>query len=47
MATINSVATTQTLQDNLQKLGVFEVTVKGNIDKVSAEFHTNYSQLLA
>jgi hypothetical protein len=47
LATIDSVATTQTLQDNLQNLGVFAVTVKGNINKVNAEFDTNYSQLLA
>ena len=47
LATIDSVATTQTLRDNLQNLGVFAVMVKGNIDKVNAEFDTNYSQLLA
>jgi hypothetical protein len=47
LATIDSVATTQTLQDNLQNLGVFAVTVKGDIDKINAEFDTNYSQLLA
>ncbi len=47
LATIDSVATTQTLQDNRQNLGVFAVTVKGDIDKVNAEFDTNYSQLLA
>ncbi len=47
LATIDSIATTQTLRDNLQNLGVFAVMVKGNIDKVNAEFNTNYSQLLA
>jgi hypothetical protein len=47
LATIDSVATTQTLWDNLQNLGVFAVTVKANIDKINAEFDTNYSQLLA
>jgi hypothetical protein len=47
LATIDSVATTQTLRDNLQNLGVFAVTVKGDIDKINAEFDTNYSQLLA
>ncbi len=47
LVTINSVATTQTLRDNLQNLGVFAVTVKGDIDKVKVEFDTNYSQLLA
>jgi len=47
LATIDSVATTQTLRDNLQNLGVFAVTVKGDIDKINAESGTNYSQLLA
>ena len=47
LATIDSVATTQTLRDNLQNLGVFAVTVKGDIDKINAEFDTNYSQLIA
>jgi len=47
LATIDSVATTQTLWDNLQNLGVFAVTVKGDIDKINAEFDTNYSQLIA
>jgi len=47
LTTIDSVATTQTLQDNLQNLGVFAVTVKSEIDKINAEFDTNYSQLLA
>jgi hypothetical protein len=47
LATIDSVATTQTLRDNLQNLGVFAVTVQGDIDKINAEFDTNYSQLLA
>jgi len=47
LATIDSVATTQTLQDNLMNLGVFAVTIRGNIDKINAEFDTNFSQLLA
>ncbi len=47
LATIDSVATTQTLRDNLQNLGMFAVTVKGDIDKINVEFDTNYSQLLA
>jgi len=47
LTAIDSVATTQTLRDNLQNLGVFAVTVKGNIDKINAEFDTNYLQLLA
>jgi len=47
LATIDSVATNQTLRDNLQNLGVFAVTVKDDIDKINVEFDTNYSQLLA
>jgi hypothetical protein len=48
LATIGSIATTtQTLRDNLQNLGLFAVTVKGDIDKINTEFDTNYSQLLA
>ena len=41
LASIDSFATTQTLRDNLQNLGMFAVMVKGNIDKVNAEFDTN------
>jgi hypothetical protein len=44
---MDSVTTTQTLRDNLQNLGMFAVTVKGDIDKINTEFDTNYSQLLA
>jgi len=47
LTAIDSVATTQTLRDNLQNLGVYAVTVKGDIDKINTEFDTNYSQLLA
>jgi len=47
LATIDSVATTQTLRDNLQNLGVFAAMNKGNINKINVEFDTNYSQLLA
>ena len=46
LATIDSVATTQTLRDNLQNLGVFAVMVKGDIDKINTEFDTIYSQLV-
>jgi hypothetical protein len=45
LATIDSVATTQPLRDNLQNLGVFAVTGKGDIDKINVKFDTNYSQL--
>jgi hypothetical protein len=34
LATVNCIATTQTLCDNLQSLGVYAATVSGNIDKV-------------
>ncbi len=47
LATINSVATTQTLWDNLQLLGVFAATVSGDIDKLHNKFDKNYSQLIA
>jgi hypothetical protein len=47
LATMDSVATTQTLRDNLQNLGTFAATVKGEIDKIHTEFDKNYSQLLS
>jgi hypothetical protein len=47
LATIDFIATTQTLQDNLQNLMVFAVTVSGDIDKINTEFDSNYSQILA
>jgi hypothetical protein len=47
LATIDSVATTQMLRDNLQSLGVHAAMVSGNIDKVHNEFNKNYSQLIA
>jgi hypothetical protein len=47
LATINSVATTQTLRKNLQSLGTYAATVSGNIDKVHSKFDKNYSQLIA
>jgi hypothetical protein len=46
LATINSVATTQTLHDNLQSLGTYATTVSGNIVKVHSEFDKNYSRLI-
>jgi len=36
LAPIDSITTTQTLQDKLQNSGVFAVTVKGDIDKINA-----------
>jgi hypothetical protein len=47
LATINSVATTQALRDNLHALGTFASTVSGNIDKINSEFDKNYSQIIA
>jgi hypothetical protein len=47
LARIDLIATTQTLWDNLQNLGVFAETVSGNIDKISSEFDQNHSQIVA
>ncbi len=47
LATTISIATTQTLHNNLQSLGVFAATVSGNIDKLHNEFDKNYSLLIA
>jgi hypothetical protein len=47
IATINSVATTQTLCDNLQSLGTYAAMVSGDINKVHNESNKNYSQLIA
>jgi hypothetical protein len=38
LATINSVATTQTLRDNLQSLGTYAATVSRDINKVHSKF---------
>ena len=47
LATINSIATTQTLRDNLQNLGVYAAMVNGDIDMINSEFDQNYSQIIA
>ncbi len=47
LATIDSVATTQALRDNLHALGTFASTVSGNIVKINSEFDKNYSQIIA
>ncbi len=47
LATINSVATTQSLRDNLHALGTFSVTVNRDITKIHKELDSNYQQLLA
>ena len=38
LAAINSIATTQTLRDNLQNLGVYAAMVNGDIDMINSEF---------
>jgi hypothetical protein len=45
--TIDSAATTQTFCKNLQNLGVFAMTVNGDINKIHGKFDRNHSQLLA
>jgi hypothetical protein len=40
LTTVDSIATTQTLQDNLQNLTVFAATVSGNIDKINTSCST-------
>jgi hypothetical protein len=47
LATIDTVASTQTLRDNLQNLGVFVARVNGNINKIHGKFDKNFSQLIA
>jgi hypothetical protein len=47
LAIIDSIATTQTLQENLQNLRVFAVTVNGDINKINDKFDRNHLQLLA
>jgi len=47
LATIDTVATTQVLRDNLNNLGVFAATVNGDINKINGKFNKNYTQLLA
>jgi hypothetical protein len=39
LTTINSVASTQMLRDNLQHLSLFAETVSGNINKINTEFN--------
>jgi hypothetical protein len=44
---IDSVATTQSLRNNLLALGMYASTVGGNIDKINTEIDQNYSQIIA
>jgi hypothetical protein len=47
LATIGFIATTQTLHENLQNLGVFATMVNGNINNIHGKFDRKHSQLLA
>jgi hypothetical protein len=47
LVTIDSIATTQTLRDNLKNLSVFAATISVDIDKIKTEYNTNNSQILA
>ncbi len=47
LATIDSITTMQTLQENLQNLEVFAATVNGDINKIHGKFDRNHLQLLA
>jgi hypothetical protein len=47
LTTMDSVATKQTLHENLQALATFTATVQGDIDKIHEEFNKNYSQLIS
>ncbi len=41
LVTIDSIATTQTLHNNLQSLGTYAATVSGDINKLHSEFNKN------
>jgi hypothetical protein len=47
LTTMDSVATNQSLRENLQALATFAATVQGDIDKIHEEFDKNYSQLIS
>ncbi len=47
LATINSIATTETLRANLNNLPSYAATVNGNVDLINSYFDTNYTQILA
>jgi hypothetical protein len=42
LATMDSIATMQTLRENLQNLGFFAVTVNGDINKIHGKFNRNH-----
>mgnify|MGYP006168202219 FL=1 len=47
LATIDSVATTETLRANLTNLPIYVASVNGNIDLINPYFDVNYTQILA
>ena len=47
LATIDSVATTETLRANLTNLPIYAASVNGDIDLINAYFDQNYTQILA
>ena len=47
LATIDSVATTETLRTNLTNLPSYAASVNGDIDLINAYFDQNYTQILA
>ena len=47
IATINTVATTKTLCDNLNNLRMFAATVQGDIHKINGKFDKNYTQFFS
>jgi hypothetical protein len=47
LATINSVATTETLCANLNNLHIYAASINGDIDLINSYFDMNYSQILA
>ena len=47
LATIDSVATTETLHKNLDGLPAYAASVNGDVDLINSYFDANYSQILA
>jgi hypothetical protein len=47
LATIDSVATTETLRANLTNLPIYAASVNGNINLINSYFDVNYTQILA
>jgi hypothetical protein len=47
LATIDSIATTNTLHTNLNNLPAYAASVNGNVNIINSYFDTNYTQILA